>query len=301
MSLASQIQQANRKGKNRLPSRQPGVGAIERDYLRVLLQMIREQEAITKEILFPAIEKAAKQREAERMDAWMQNLTMDFSTLVALRKSARERAEEKVSGIAQKISMFSRYVFGLMVKKTLAVDVTTTEPWVPDMLTAWSLKNSELISSVSAQNQSEVSRLAVEGVSSGRNVRDIQADIKKRFRVSEGRAKTIARTETAKLNSELTQTRQEKIGIRTYYWQTADDERVRGNPSGKFPKADPRHDILDGMLCRWDDPSVYSDDNGKTWQRRSRIDAYEGHPGTDFSCRCVARANTEELLERLGI
>lgn len=42
------------------------------------------------------------------------------------------------------------------------------------------------------------------------------------------------------------------------------------------------------MLCKYSDPTVYSDDGGKTWKKRSTIGAFIGKPGEDYQCRCLA-------------
>lgn len=48
------------------------------------------------------------------------------------------------------------------------------------------------------------------------------------------------------------------------------------------------HSALNGMLCKYSDPTVYSDDGGKTWKKRSTIGAFIGKPGEDYQCRCLA-------------
>jgi SPP1 gp7 family putative phage head morphogenesis protein len=108
--------------------------------------------------------------------------------------------------------------------------------------------------------------------------------------VTEERARVIARDQVGKLNGQLTELRQRQAGVTTYYWRTSRDERVRE-----------AHDVLEGMLCRWDDPTVYSDDGGATWKPRSAIGAFEGQPGGEFQCRCSAESNVAQVLEALGI
>ncbi len=101
--------------------------------------------------------------------------------------------------------------------------------------------------------------------------------IRERGQVTESRAKLIARDQTAKLNSALTETRQKALGIDLYDWGGAGDERERDS-----------HFVLNGKTCKYSDPTVYSDDGGKTWKKRKSIGAFEGKPGDDYQCRCVA-------------
>jgi uncharacterized protein with gpF-like domain len=96
--------------------------------------------------------------------------------------------------------------------------------------------------------------------------------------ITENRAKLIARDQTAKMNSSFNQERQQSVGIERYRWMTAEDERVRGDPSGKYPDADPSHYDYERMdngmgpgVFRWDSPPE------------------DGHPGQGINCRCVAQ------------
>lgn len=77
--------------------------------------------------------------------------------------------------------------------------------------------------------------------------------------VTESRAKLIARDQTAKMNSAFTQVRQVSVGINSYIWQTAGDERVREE-----------HAMMDGETVRWDSPPSI------------------GNVGEEVNCRCVA-------------
>lgn len=54
------------------------------------------------------------------------------------------------------------------------------------------------------------------------------------------RAKLIIRTESAKLNSALTEVRSLKLGLRAYIWSTSEDRRVRAS-----------HKMMDGVLVFW--------------------------------------------------
>lgn len=101
--------------------------------------------------------------------------------------------------------------------------------------------------------------------------------IHERGKVTMNRAKFIARDQTAKLNAAIIKDRNEKLGIKTYIWVGANDNREREN-----------HRAMNGKLCRFDDPTVYSDDDGDTWKKRKAIGGVELHPGEDYQCRCGA-------------
>lgn len=101
--------------------------------------------------------------------------------------------------------------------------------------------------------------------------------IRERGDVTLSRAKFIARDQTSKLNAELTEARSNALGLDVYEWSGTGDERERKS-----------HFVLNGMLCKYSDPTVYSDDGGKTWKKRSSIGAFEGKPGEDYQCRCLS-------------
>lgn len=90
--------------------------------------------------------------------------------------------------------------------------------------------------------------------------------IEARLRVSQERAKFIARQETALFTSKLKETQYKGAGINEYRWSTVGDARVRQ-----------RHKSLNGKRFRWDAPPIVDEATGK-----------RGHPGEDYNCRCVA-------------
>lgn len=96
------------------------------------------------------------------------------------------------------------------------------------------------------------------------------------------KAELIARTETGKLNTAIARNQMESAGIEYYEWGAAMDGRTRES-----------HALMDGRICKWgDDSHCYEWTDGKNGRRLKRVarpkGAYEGAPGTDFQCRCVA-------------
>ena len=120
--------------------------------------------------------------------------------------------------------------------------------------------------------------------------RTLAGQIKEEFKISDGRAKVLARDQTSKMNNAITAIRQKSVGIDKYIWETAMDRRVVGTPGGLYPKGTKLHKnhyVMEGILCRWDDPTVYSTDKGKTWIKRTE-QMPKNHPGDDIMCRCRA-------------
>ena len=112
------------------------------------------------------------------------------------------------------------------------------------------------------------------------------------------RARLIARDQVGKLNGALTKRRMSDAGIDKYTWMTANDERVRGNPSGPWKNAVPSHYIMNNMVCRWDDNTVYSDDKGKTWKPRTGKMPI-AIPGQPISCRCGSIPFFDDMIAQV--
>jgi uncharacterized protein with gpF-like domain len=78
--------------------------------------------------------------------------------------------------------------------------------------------------------------------------------------------------------------RMESVGLTMYVWETSGDERVK-----------PACNKMDGKLCLWADPTVYSRNKGKNWIPRPKGAALT-HPGETDGCRCTALSYTPEIL-----
>jgi uncharacterized protein with gpF-like domain len=81
-------------------------------------------------------------------------------------------------------------------------------------------------------------------------------------------------------------------GLKFYVWETCGDERVC-----------PACRVMDGKLCLWSDPTVYSRNKGKDWIPRPQT-AAKVHPGENTCknegyCRCTAIAYYQELVGEL--
>jgi len=84
-------------------------------------------------------------------------------------------------------------------------------------------------------------------------------------------ARRIARTETAKAQSALTQARSEELGLDWAVWRTSQDERVRVS-----------HRNMEGVLFSWNDPPA-----PELLVREKSEGRYT--PGRIYNCRCFAQ------------
>lgn len=198
-----------------------------------------------------------------------------------------------IVNIARTVDKFNKKELQAFKEIAIGEAFAEDEPWVKNVIDSWSREQVTLITKASQDMLDTVARRIREGVKAGKSARQVTAMINADLQgISYRRARIIARDQTAKLNSALTQGRMADAGIETYIWSTSEDERVRGNPTGLYPKALPSHYAMNGKICRWDDPTVWLE-NGE-WVKRAG-DAPYLHPGMDIMCRCVAIPNWDEL------
>lgn len=198
-----------------------------------------------------------------------------------------------IVNIARTIDKFNKKELQAFKEIAIGEAFAEDEPWVKNVIDSWSREQVTLITKASQDMLDTVARRIREGVKAGKSARQVTAMINADLPgISYRRARIIARDQTAKLNSALTQGRMADAGIETYIWSTSEDERVRGNPTGLYPKALPSHYVMNGKVCRWDDPTVWLE-NGE-WVKRAG-DAPYFHPGMAIMCRCVAIPNWDEL------
>lgn len=100
---------------------------------------------------------------------------------------------------------------------------------------------------------------------------------------TKNKSKFIARNETGNLNGAIQRTQMEGAGFRYYKWMCMLDGVTRDT-----------HRSMNGLVCKWEDDTVYSDDGGKTWKKRTGS-MFIGQPGQDYNCRCTAIPFDPEL------
>ena len=122
-----------------------------------------------------------------------------------------------------------------------------------------------LIRSLPLEAAQRVHELTLRALSEGERKDEIVADIMRTGDVTRSRAVLIARTETARTASLLTQTRAQAVGSTHYVWRTARDAGVR-----------PSHRRLEGKSFPWNEPPVCDPP------------AHRANPGQIWNCRCWA-------------
>ena len=277
--------------RSRLPKAPAAIypWALERSYAALLLRMVAEMDRECRSVMIPAYASAAAQRDAEfRLDAWSDVIESAISRLTLSLDSPMEAGKRAMMRLPAQAAAFGRGAFQRFAQAVMGVRALQTEVGLSDLMNIWTRENSDLISSIAAEYRNAVSARTVRMVTSGMDGREYAKELKKLYGLTQNRANLIARTEIGKLNSQISEYRQRKIGVQEYTWRTSKDERVRES-----------HKVLEGMICRWDDPSVYRVPGEKIWRPRSDIGGFIGHPGRDYQCRCTPEASVLSLLDQL--
>jgi len=192
---------------------------------------------------------------------------------------------QQAESIGFEVNQFNKVQFEKSTKSVLGVDIFEEEPWLETQLELFANQNSQLIKNMTENELQRVSGIVQRGLQEGSGLESVTDNIEKSFGITRRHAKLIARDQTSKLNGSLTKLRDQELGIKNYVWQTSGDERVRAS-----------HKALDGKLCRWDDPTVYYNENSKKWVKRTSA-MTKVHVSQDVNCRCQALADFSDLVE----
>lgn len=149
----------------------------------------------------------------------------------------------------------------LGAKMAERLQTLTTKDAVAQAIYDLSKEGARLITSIPLDIAVEVETAAQAAAITGTRHEALSEYIASRGGVAQSRAELIARTETARQTTILTQTRAVSIGSEGYIWRTADDGRVR-----------PSHAAMNGQYVKWSEPPT--------------LDGLTGHAGALPNCRC---------------
>lgn len=205
------------------------------------------------------------------------------SLIEVLASIAGERIEERAKLLATrfvtKVHYQNKTQFTRNFKNAFDVDLSSIieKEILGDTLALAIQQNVELITSIKNDFINDIGSNVFTNYKKGFRHSELINEIRARGNVSYSRAKLIARDQTAKINADFEEERNKKLGFDIYKWKGTGDERERDS-----------HMVLNNMLCKYSDPTVYSDDEGKTWKKRKSIGGYIGKCGEDYQCRCLA-------------
>lgn len=148
---------------------------------------------------------------------------------------------------------------------------------------AKTLENANLITNMTQSRIKSAQTIVTDGINNGLHPTALEKDLQESLNIGKKRAKTIARDQVAKIESQVERKRSQQIGIDLYAWSSGKDDLTSGKPSGKYPNAK----IKCWYIARQDTKygkGIYSYKDGATYAGETNL-----HPGTaHINCRCVA-------------
>lgn len=266
-------QQLNQATKRKKPKAVTPAFAVGISYNADLQRIVREVSKDINTQIMPLVRSLAPQYQRDgvptnTIDTWVDVLTG------ALRLIKDKWSSQAFRDISTRLAnQFVRSANQVNEKKfDIGIDVFTGSTDLNNYLDASVFDNTRLIQSIPDQYLTQVESIVMTNVRAGGRPAAIAKQLTKQLGVTEGRARMIARDQTAKINGDLTMKRQQNVGFEYFQWIDSDDARVR----------DRHEDIADKVTAygkgvyRWDNPPI--SDRGTPII-----------PGQDFQCRCIAR------------
>jgi hypothetical protein len=268
---------------------------------KILDRVVAKWRALTIELLINKLAAIEHQVELERpaglrKDSWPDEVNSQLDLLAEKYDLLAQQSRDIAAGTFDEVNGLSHRQWYAVAKQVLGVDILQYEPWIGNAAKAFIHENVGLISKTGTDVMHDIKHIVMTGFRQGKRWETLRDEILEGtdlapgpFQKVETRAKIIARDQCTKLYADVNQMRQENVGLVWYTWYTVRDERVRGKPRGKYPKARPSHWMMDGKVCRWDDLTVYADslEDAKAgkWKKRTP-DMPKEHPGQPILCRC---------------
>ena len=171
---------------------------------------------------------------------------------------------------------------GKQVREVLGIDLAA-DTRAKARTAAFVHENVKLITGIGPTLAADIERIILSGLTAGQLHETLALAIKSRMKVAIGRAELIAVDQLGKIVGQINAARQQDLGVTHFYWRSAEDERVRGNPDGLYPKATPSHFDRNGKRYAYADPP-----KGKKGEREL--------PGTPIRCRCYPDPDLSTVL-----
>jgi len=228
-----------------------------RKWLQGLAKQLRKDTA---EQILPLL----KRLEPEYVnDAYARTLEEAFNRLRRGYQDIDRQARIVANSLTEDVNSVNKQRFYNAMENAVGIDLRNVLQGedLDDIMFATTRENVALIKTIPEEYFKKLETVVFTGTTQGRAATSMISQIREIGKVTENRARLIARDQTSKLNSALNQQRAQNLGVEEYIWRTAGDERVR-----------PTHASKNGKTFRWDDPPKDT-----------------GHPGQDIQCRCVAQ------------
>lgn len=200
---------------------------------------------------------------------------------------------QETMGTAESVNAWVAKRFSMERQLALGMVYDPAEPWVQKAVTDWKDTNVKLVKSLVGEHRTRMETMALDAVTNCKRPEQLLLDILKTNKMAYNRARLIARDQIGKLTGQLVEKRSLAMGLDTYTWRTAMDERVRGNPAGRYPTARPSHWGAEGKVGIYGKPTVWI--VGGKEVPRGPSDPLEA-PGGAIACRCTGASRWEDLI-----
>lgn len=188
-------------------------------------------------------------------------------------------AERMASNFVQAVNLQNQQQFQNQYK-SFGINIYAGNQAVSDYLDATVKDNVRLIKSIPDQYLTQVESIVLGNMRAGMRPSAINKQLQDQFGVTERRARVISRDQTSKAANGLAKKMMQSAGFEYYEWITSEDERVRS----RHRKISDKVTAYGKGIYRWDDPPL--SDKGEPIS-----------PGTDYSCRCIARPVLESEVK----
>jgi SPP1 gp7 family putative phage head morphogenesis protein len=261
------------------PQRQPD--AIRRTYYEAIAALTSQAREAVRRALYPLGPSLVEETTRARGDDATLRLDSPASAQRIFRDLARdffaEFSNEKVAATVRRfgveLSDYQRREVARQFEQAIGFDpFRMGEAWLPARIEGFTAENVALIRTVPERYFADIETNLIRSLRGGMRWEEIAPMLEERFGVAESNAERIARDQVGKFYAELNQARQRDVGVDSYVWRTARDNRVRDS-----------HYDLEGTSFTWE----------------SGGDAVEGNPGEPINCRCQAEPDLTPLLDAL--
>lgn len=238
----------------------------------------------------PDLLASARAERGDRADWRVDGTHSGQSASAAVRAAQREMAgdlrapgvRKSVRDAAGDVGDHNRVQLGKQVKAVLGIDLAGDANLAP-IVSGFVHENVKLITGIGPKLAADVEGAVLKAMTTGQLHEDLAAVLRDRFGIAENRAELIAVDQIGKLNGQVNAQRAMDLGVSRFTWRTVGDERVRGNPNGKYPRAVPSHYDRDGKVYEYASPPKGAKGEPEL-------------PGVPIRCRCSAEPVLEEVL-----
>lgn len=253
----------------------------EQTYRKQLLRLVSRLKSLTRRYLIDNQGFQSSYNTAIRQD----DITDDLESVISLIKAAISLEVTKLatslSSTYKLVHNFTKRSFDLafaQIKSKVGYLKASSlkSPNLELIRKLWIKQNIELITSIPNQYLTKIADKVSVAVKNGYSSTSLAKEISSIFRLTDRKAKVIARDQIAKLRSDINRYYELTNGIEIYEWSTSSDDAVRAS-----------HKVLSGKLCSWTNSSIYKDSIASKWKQRSSIRATNAHVGQDIMCRCT--------------